>query len=174
MLLPIPTPEGQCCLCPPKFQFLKHSKLKEAHRRISALSLMGRRFSFLTETSKNINTGVGRAAARQQGPRAPGPGSGKGGPILSLARLGSGSRSQLAGVSRLGMPVGAWRALPGRRLRHRAAGSLTPSCVTSATNSPARGDKGAPDGKSSEASVGVNVTSEGLRIVSGALPLPDS
>lgn len=46
--------------------FRKHRKQKEAHARISALSLMGRGFSFHTATGKNINTVGG--AARQQGP----------------------------------------------------------------------------------------------------------
>lgn len=51
---------------PSQVRFPKHRRPKEAHARVSALSLMGRGFSFHTATGKNINTVGG--AARQQGP----------------------------------------------------------------------------------------------------------
>ena len=53
-----------------RIQSLENGKLKEAHGGISALSLMERRFSFLTETGKNINTGGG--GGQPQGSKGPG------------------------------------------------------------------------------------------------------
>lgn len=85
-------------------------KLNETHGRISALSLMGGRFSFLTETGKNINTGGGGSGKAARA-RAPGPGSRKGGRMLGLPRPGS--QSQLAGVRQTGDARGLSEGTPG-------------------------------------------------------------
>lgn len=111
---------------------------------------MGRGFSFLTATGKNINT----VGGRRQGSEGLGawPTLGKGGRTLVPPRP-HGSQSQLASVRLVG------GALWGRQLRRQAAGPFT---ATPPHTLPRR-DKGTWGGKSRDASAGVNVKSEGCR-----------
>ena len=104
------------CLCPPKL-FLKDGKLKEAHGRISALSLMERIFSILKEKGKNINTGGGRGQPR--GSKGPGarPRLGERQPLGGCCALAPSPNGQVFG--RLGMLLGARRALLGPQLGTR-------------------------------------------------------
>lgn len=60
----------------PQTRFLKHHDLNKAHMRGQRTLFNGRRFSFLTATGKNINTG-GAGGGKAARARAPGPGSGK-------------------------------------------------------------------------------------------------
>lgn len=108
--------------------------------------------------------GGSRKAARA---RAPGPGLGKGRRLLR-----PGSQSQWAGVRPVRDAPGRSEGTPGATARHQAAVSLTTICVNLAANSPSRGNKGARGGKSSEASVGALVASEGSQDRVGSPPSP--
>lgn len=106
---------------PPPTRFQKHRKLKKAHMRGQRTLFNGRRFSFLTATGKNINTG-GWAAARLRGPgrRAQ---ARERRPDLSPGAPGPDSRSQVPGVR----PVEGAHGRSEGTLRPRAK---APGCET--------------------------------------------
>lgn len=121
-------------LWPQKLRFLKRPRPKEAHRRargVSALSLMGIGFSFLT-TGKNINTGRWEGGGNVARAWAPGPGSGKGGLIFSGARPGS-------RWCRLALVLGPPEAPLGAR-----ATAKIPGCGSAHRGLSKRGDKTVP------------------------------
>ena len=100
-----------------RIQSLENGKLKEAHGGISALSLMERRFSFLIETGKNINTGGG--GGQPQGSKGPGarPRLGERRPLGGCCARAPSPNGLVFG--RLGMLLGARRALLGPQLGTR-------------------------------------------------------